>query len=76
MPGRVVPWEISWRAVLGAGPSFDSGSSWDVDVDVVFAFMVAFGGADVGVGSRIAEGAMVAVVGRCPCWYVFRFLTW
>jgi hypothetical protein len=63
MPGRVVPWEISWRAVLGLG-SFDSGSSWDVDVDVVFASMVAFGVA-TGVGSRIAEGAMIGVRGFC-----------
>jgi hypothetical protein len=35
-----------------------------VDVDVVFASMVAFGVA-TGVGSRIAEGAMIGVRGFC-----------
>jgi len=59
MPGRVVPWEISWRAVLGLSCSvWDFGSvSWDVIV-VVFPFEVAIG-VSVGVGSMIAEGAMI-----------------
>lgn len=58
MPGRVVPWEISWRAVLGFEASFScSGVSWDVVVG--FPFKVSFEAA-MGVGSRIAEGAMVA----------------
>lgn len=57
MPGRVVPWEISWRAVLGLASWFVSGSCWAV----VFAFEVAVGVAVVEVGSRIAEGAIVAV---------------
>ena len=69
MPGRVVPWEISWRAVLGLSCSVCGfGSvSWDVVVVVVFPFEVAIGVA-MGVGSRIAEGAMVAV-GFCSRWW-------
>jgi hypothetical protein len=80
MPGRVVPWEISWRAVLGLGSSsfVSSGASWVVVVVVglVFAFRVAFGVASVAVGSRIAEGAMVGVGGFFfdSCWCVFSFL--
>ena len=62
MPGRVVPWEISWRAVLGFASSFVVGPvPLDMVVVVGFAFEVAFGVAAVGVGSMIAEGAMVAV---------------
>jgi hypothetical protein len=57
MLGRVVPWEISWRAVLGLGCCFSS--SWGVVVGVVFTFEVAIGVAET-VGSVIAEGAMVA----------------
>lgn len=73
MPGRVVPWEISWRAVLGLSSWawVDSGS---VDVVVSFPFEVAIGVA-IGVGSVIAEGAIVVVIFPL-CWYVFVSLTW
>ena len=62
MPGRVVPWEISWRAVLGLRSSFfvSSGASWVVGLVFAFGVVVAVV-ASVAVGSRIAEGAIVAV---------------
>jgi hypothetical protein len=62
MGGRVVPWEISWRAVLGlVGCSFSFSSSfWGVVVVMVFTFEVAVGVAAGTMGSVIAEGAMVA----------------